>query len=141
VDDGWRLSGYVEAHRFMGQTERTRYRCEPDALWWPVAATAGADWTRACSTEETTDTTRGQIMGSEWLDVGATSVEATHVRFWVTLKGRTRGTGTIDAWLALGTALPLRLVMVNENRTGSTIGDVRYSERADLRLLSLEPRR
>ena len=46
----------------------------------------------------------------------------------------------IDAWL-LDDGLPARLVIQNDNSSESPIGKVRYTEDADLRLLSLEPRR
>jgi hypothetical protein len=136
-DEGWRLAGYDETHRFFGQTERTEYRCAYGSDWLPPS---GSPPSRACTSGDTDETSRIEVVGRDQpLDVDGERFEATHVRVDLTLTGRTSGEGTIDAWL-LETGLPARLVLVNDNRSASAIGDVRYTERADLELASLEPR-
>jgi hypothetical protein len=135
--DGWRLAGYSETHRFFGQVEHTEYRCTDASDWLPAV---GSPPSRDCTTGETDETSRVEVLGrSEPLDVDGERVEATHVRVDLSLTGRTSGEGTIDAWL-LDTGLPARLVLVNDNRSSSAIGDVRYTERAELELTSHEPR-
>jgi hypothetical protein len=139
ADGGWRLAGYREAHTFLGQTERTDYRCDPATPWLPAPGAGAA--TRTCRTAETVETSRLEVLSpAESMRVGGTAVEAAHVRVELTLTGRTRGTGLIEAWL-LETGLPARLVLENDNRSASPIGDVRYTETAELELVSLEPRR
>lgn len=136
--EGWRLAGYRETHTFFGQTERTDYRCAADADWLPAG---GAPPARSCTTGETDETSRVEVLGpGEPMDVGGVEVEVVHVRVALTLSGRTRGTGLLEAWL-LQNGLPARLVLDNDNRSSSPIGDVRYTEEAELRLGSLEPRR
>jgi hypothetical protein len=136
-DSGWRLAGYRETHSFFGQTERTDYRCSAESAWLPPPGRAAA---RSCTTGETDEASRVGTGPAEQADVGATSMRVVPVHVELELAGRTEGSGTIDAWL-LANGLPVRLVLVNDNRTGSAIGDVRYRERAELELESLEPRR
>jgi hypothetical protein len=132
-----RLAGYRETHTFFGQTERTDYRCVPGSAWLTVERAP----TRRCTTGETDETSRVEVLTtSEVIDIGGTVAEAVRIRTELTLSGRTTGTGVIDAWL-LADGLPARLVIQNDNSSESPIGDVSYTEEADLRLLSLEPQR
>jgi hypothetical protein len=137
--EGWSLAGYRETHTFFGQTERTNYRCEADSAWLPP--TGSTPSSRACTTGDTDEVSRVDVVSpSARLDVGGTEVEATHVRVELMLTGRTTGSGILEAWL-LENGLPARLLIENDNRSKSPIGDVRYAEQADLELASLEPRR
>jgi len=137
ADGGWSLAGYRETHSFFGRTERTDYRCSAESAWLPPPGRVAA---RSCTTGETDEASRVGTGPAEQADVGATSMRVVPVHVELELAGRTEGSGTIDAWL-LANGLPVRLVLVNDNRTGSAIGDVRYRERAELELESLEPRR
>jgi hypothetical protein len=136
-DGGWRLAGYRETHRFFGQTERTEYRCDAGSAWLPAGDSVAA---RRCTTGETDESSQVRAGAVEQVDAGGDEVSAAPVHVDLELSGRTEGDGAIDAWL-LENGLPVRLVLVNDNRTGSAIGDVRYTERAELELESLEPRR
>ena len=138
VEDGFELAGYRETHRFLGQTTRTDYRCEPGSPWLlPGQET----FERRCSTEDTTEMARGRIVGRETLTVAGEDIEAYHVRLVTTLEGKTFGSGEQDWWLLPDSGLPARAIVHNDNATASPIGDVRYSERVELRLTALEPRR
>jgi hypothetical protein len=138
-DEGWTIAGYREVHAFFGNTVRTDYRCEPGSLWWPLDDARGVTWTRRCATGETTETAEGRVVGRE--PVGPGGLTGIHLSLETTLEGSTRGTGTFDVWLEESTGFPLRIAFTNDNRTGSAIGDVHYTERVELRLTSLEPRR
>lgn len=140
ADGAWTIEGYDEVHRFLGGTERTHYRCDTGSLWRPAADAAGTALGRRCTTGDTTETASGEVVGRERRTVGGESVETVHVSLELLLEGRTRGTGLLEAWLLPSTGLVVRLVLENDNRSASAIGDVRYRERATLDLLSLEPR-
>jgi hypothetical protein len=139
AEAGLRLAGYSEEHRFFGQTEHTEYHCEPPAPW-----TGGYDGAtrapRTCSTPETQESSSVSVLGrGEPLDVEGETVPTLHVLVDLALAGRTRGTGLLEAWLR-DDGLPARLVLRNDNRSDSAIGDVEYAERATLALTSSEPR-
>ena len=136
----WSIAGYDELHRFLGQTERTSYRCESGSTWRPASEAAGTPVARRCTTGESTEAASGQVLGRESRTVGGQTVETVHVSLDLVLDGRTRGTGSLELWLEQSTGLIVRLALENDNRSESAIGDVGYRERATLDLLSLEPR-
>jgi hypothetical protein len=138
--DAWSIAGYDEEHRFLGRTERTSYRCEPGSIWRPASEEPGTRLARRCSAGATTEEAAGEVVGPEARTVGAQSVGTVHVTLDLVLEGRTRGTGSLVLWLERSTGLVVRLVLENDNRTASAIGDVRYRERATLELVSVEPR-
>jgi hypothetical protein len=138
---GWSISAYSEEHTFFGQTERTHYVCAPGTVWRPAGDEPGTAWTRTCETEETTERTAGAVIGLETIRVRGSEIETAHLALELTLSGRTRGTGTIELWVDRASGLPVRLELTNDNRSRSAIGDVRYSEQAELRLSSLAPER
>jgi len=138
-DGGWTIAAYREVHAFFGNTVQTEYRCEPGSLWWPREQAAGFTWTRRCATDETTETALGTSLGAE--TVGPGELNAAHLSLETALEGATRGNGTFDVWVEQSTGFPLRIEFTNDNKTGSAIGDVRYTEQAALQLTSLEPRR
>jgi hypothetical protein len=138
-DGVWTIAAYREVHAFFGNTVRTEYRCDPGSPWWPAGEAAGYTWTRHCSTGETTETALGTSLGPEVAGPG--ELAATHLSLETTLEGATRGRGTFDLWLEESTGFPLRIAFTNDNKTGSAIGDVRYTEQVELELTSLEPRR
>jgi hypothetical protein len=138
VEGGLELAAYRETHTFLGQTTRTEYRCEPGSPWLlPDRET----FVRHCSTADTTETARGRIIGRETIAVDGHALETYHVRLDTTLEGKTRGKGSQDWWLLPASGLPVRLVLANDNATGSPIGDVRYRERLELALAQVEPLR
>jgi hypothetical protein len=140
-EDGWTIRSYEEVHSFFGQAERTSYRCAADSAWQPGGEEAGTTWRRSCTSGETDERSTGEVVGRERLIVGGESADTLHVLLDLALSGRTRGMGRIEAWLLTDAGLPARLVIENDNRSNSLIGDVRYREEVDLRLTSLEPRR
>jgi hypothetical protein len=77
----------------------------------------------------------------EALAVAGAAVEIVDLRAETLLEGVTRGTGGLDLWLERSTDLVVRQVTWNDNVTDAAIGEVRYQERYELELTSLEPRR
>lgn len=130
------LAGWRETHRFLGQTERTTYRCDA-----PIAWLAGNDdpATGICSTGDSkARLTVTRPEPGAVLRVGGTDVPVVHVHVQEELSGRSRGTSVLDLWLRAD-GLPVRVVMRNDSRSSSPIGDVRYAERAELRLVARDP--
>ena len=136
----WTIEGYDEVHRFLGQTERTSYRCEAGSLWRPAAHAPGTPLGRRCTTGETTEIASGEVVGREGRTAGSETVETVHVSLELRLEGRTRGTGSLEAWLEPATGLVVRLALENDNRSASAVGDVRYRELVTLDLVSTQPR-
>ncbi len=99
----------------------------------------GTTFDRRCSTDDTTEDSAGRVIGPEALDVGDEQLETLHLALSLTLSGRSRGTGTLDLWLATDNGLVVRLSLTNDNVSESAIGDVHYREVAQLELVSTEP--
>jgi len=137
---GLGLRRQTEVHTFFGNEETTDYRCEPGSLARPAADRAGARIGWRCSTGTKTETAEGEVVGVERLTVAGAEVETVHLRAETLLEGVTHGTGGLDLWLELSTGLLVRQLTWNDNVTDSAVGDVRYQERYELELTSLEPR-
>ena len=135
---GLELRRQTEIHTFFGREETTDYRCEPGSLARPAAGTSFG-WN--CSTGTKTEVAEGEVVGVETLTVAGVAVETIHLRVETRLTGATRGTGGVEVWLEHATGLPVRELTWNDNVTDAAIGDVRYQERYELELTSLEPRR
>ncbi len=122
--EGWAVLSYAEVHRFFGQTERTTYVCDTGSLWTPASEAPGTTFDRRCSTGDTTEDSAGRVVGAETLNVGDEQLETMHLALSLTLSGRSRGTGTLDLWLATDNGLVVRLSLTNDN-----VSDVRDRRR------------
>jgi hypothetical protein len=135
----WRR--FTEVHTFFGNRDVQDYRCDPPRRFWLPGLAMGESWTSRCAAQEKAEDARLTVVGLETVEVGGEQLEAIHVREEISLSGVTSGSGTRDWWLEGSTGLPLRLEIVNTSETESAIGGVNYRERAELLLVSLEPRR
>ena len=138
---GLELRRQTEIHTFFGRQETTDYRCERGSLARPAGNSTGATFGWRCSTGTKTETAEGEVVGVETLTVAGVAVETVYLRAETLLEGVTRGTGGLDLWLERSTGLVVRQVTWNDNVTDAAIGEVRYQERYELELTSLEPRR
>jgi hypothetical protein len=129
----------TDAHRFLGRDDVGTDACT-GLFWLPGAPKTGAAWSGRCSGKDPS-TARGEVIALERLSVAGTEVGAVHVREVRTYANGTTGTETRDWWLAAATGLPLRAAFVSRTVSPSPIGDVTYTETAELVLTSLEPRR
>ena len=138
-DDGRRLGGWTETHRFVGRDDVTRWRCSASA-WLPDTADPGpspVDCTSSDSAQRGTTT----VLGVETVRVGTATVDAVHLRIDTRETGGARGPTLEHRWLERDTGLPVRIEYRVTTLNPSPIGDVRFDERYSLRLVSLEPRR
>ena len=133
------LARMTTQREFFGQRQRSDYRCEPDSRAWHTDA--GAAWTTRCSDDDTTVTTRIEVLGYERIAVGDDVVRAVHLRLRATVTGGTRGKWAADRWLHPKTGLLLRLHGSTDATSTTPFGDVRYREQVRLDLQSLEPQR
>lgn len=141
-DGAWRLRAETDVHKFFGHRDERTYRCTPRSLARPIpGAPAGTDFGADCSISGTAEAERGVVVGRESVAVAGRSVAAVHLRVLTTISGDTTGTGTTDLWLRASDGLILRKRERNRSRTPTFAGTVRYTERYDLRLRSLLPRR
>lgn len=81
------------------EVEETSYRCDEATLWLPSAPGPGASWSRRCTAGATREESVAEGVGPEAVRARGDPVEAVRVRVELTLAGRTRGAGAIEAWL------------------------------------------
>jgi hypothetical protein len=131
---GFELRAETEVHQFFGGTDRTRYACT-DALLGPSGRLY------RCRSAHGHENGEIHALGREELTVGGRRLAALHVQTVGQVAGGDSGTETTDWWLEPKTGLPLRLAFTSRTSRPLHIGSARYSERADLRLVSTSPRR
>ena len=139
TDAGLALPEYRETHRFAGTTHRRRYVCDPGALTEPAGLAAGASWTFRCTSDDTTETWRGTLVGPETLVVDGEPVETTHVAFTTVVDGHTAGTAEKDYWRRAD-GLLVRARIADRSVTDELV-DIGYDERFEIALASLDPAR
>jgi hypothetical protein len=137
---GQRLAAWEEAHNFVGRDDVTMWRCDGTA-WLPADRSAGARSPYRCEGGDTSQRGTIVVLGEEAVTVGSTQVEAVRLRVGVTEDGEARGPLVEERWLEPVTGLPVRIRYRVTTENASPIGDVRFDERYDVRLTSLQPRR
>jgi hypothetical protein len=120
-------------HTFFGQSDDTTYACAGSEL-----LRSGSFRCRSGRGEQTGTVT---VVGHEDIDVGGKPVSVLHVRTVATISGGDRGTETVDWWLGTATGLPVRVAFTSRTSRKTVVGRVHYAEDAELRLLSLTPKR
>jgi hypothetical protein len=134
------LAVWTETHRFVGQDDHTTWVCQGTS-WLPADDTAGATSRYGCRGGDTVQRGTSTVIGEEPVSVGGADVAAVHIRLAVAESGGARGPIVEERWLEPGSGLPLRITYAVTTKNASPIGDVTFSERYDMRLTSLEPRR
>lgn len=139
-DDGHRLAGWTEAHRFVGRDDVTDWRCQATA-WLPAETRAGSASPFRCKSSDTTQAGTVTVVGEETLRVATAAVDVIHLRIATQESGGARGPTVEERWLERETGLPVRVTYSVATLNPSPIGDVRFDERYTLELTSLQPRR
>ncbi len=139
-DDGSRLSGWSETHRFVGRDDITRWRCDATA-WLPADTDPSSSTAFDCASTDSEQVGTTTVVGEEMLRVGTADVGVVHLRVATREGGGARGPTVEQRWLERETGLPVRVDYRVTTLNPSPIGDVRFDERYTLRLLSLQPRR
>lgn len=141
---GVEVHSSVERHRFFGRSDRTAYLCAGSVLIPSSPAAAGAVPALrryVCKGGRAEERGVAQTIGRDTVGVGGRRVDALHARTVSTVSGANHGTETLDWWLDTKTALPVRIVIKSRTSRQTFIGVARYSEDADLRLVSETPKR
>jgi hypothetical protein len=136
---GIELAEWEVAHEFFGQSDRTGYTCTEMVL---VPRQDDFESTSFhCRSDQGRQDGEARVLGVEQVDVAGAPLKAVHVRTVGRVTGGDSGTETTNWWLDERNGLPLRIRLSNRTGRKILIGDVHYSEDADLRLRSTEPLR
>jgi hypothetical protein len=136
---GLELRTSDEAHRFLGQDDRTTYTCT-GAVIEPADGKSG-DRSFRCSSPGDHQSGLIHDAGRARLRVAGRSVPSLHVLTVGRVGGRDAGTETIEWWLEPESGLPLRMVITSRTSRATPIGRAHYREDATLSLVSTSPRR
>lgn len=132
---------WFESQRaFFGRSDTRRLICDPASLARPVPAEVGARWSFRCVDDRTDARSEGTVVDIAPFDVGGTSVPAVHLRISSVVSGDNATTSELDIWVHAENGLVLRRTSVLDGRSPSPGGDVSYTERYTIELLSLTPR-
>lgn len=134
VGGGWRLTSYVDAHKFLYLQDIHRYTCSGGA--WSVSETT----TVTCDTGTSRATSVTRRVGTEDVDVAGTPEHTIHLHIEQSSTGVSTSSGSLELWL-LPSGLPARAV-TNVRGEQRVLGQtVTYRETATYTLESLTPRR
>lgn len=137
--DDQELASWVERHVFFGQDDQTTWHCKG---WTWLPAEDGAGRARlGCDGGDSVMSGTVDNLGLETLTVAGDPVETVHLRVRAAERGVARGPVLEDRWVESETGLPVRIRYRVRTANESPIGDVTFTERFTVRLLSLEPRR
>lgn len=140
---GIELATSSERHHFFWQSDTTTYACT-GALLLPAA---GVDLDPAvprdfsCTTHKGAEQGKALSLGRVTVKVGERSVTAEHVRTSGEVSGANEGWEITDWWLDTATGLPVRISLESRSGRKTIVGATHYREDADMRLVSLTPRR
>lgn len=140
TEAGIELRGWEVAHRFFGQSDSTRYACD-EGLLVASESSAGDTSPLRCRSSRGEQSGETRVVGLEQIAVAGARLRAVHVRTEGQVSGGDDGTEIVDWWIAERNGLPLRISLESRTSRPLLIGDVHYSEDADLRLLSMRPLR
>lgn len=130
----------VEFHEFFETGQKDTFRCRgPDASEL-TSLGEGARFSSTCESEDTTISTVSRVVGSQEVEVGGESFDATRVKSRSVLDGDTSGTARREEWRRRSDGLLLRRSTESEADT-SIAGGTHYSEHYTIRLLSIRPKR
>lgn len=138
---GEQLVAFRSHHEFFGHRDERTFTCAPGSLARPAEPHPGTTWANRCRAGTTVATTTGRIVGTEPLAVGGTTVSAVHFVLESRIEGDGAGTARYEVWAKWDTGLMLRQLAAVSSTQQGPVGAVRYTERYELRLRSLEPLR
>lgn len=131
----WGLASLFEIHEFFGQRDERTYECVDGVAFQPAGR-----WSYRCGFESRTDVFEGRVLGTETVMVGGRRVRTLHVLETDSLSGEEEGSGSVETWYRRD-GLLVRRVATTRDRTPVPGGTGTYSERYELRLVSLRPLR
>lgn len=128
-----------ERHAFFGQGDHAVYKCSGRLLIPKKSTSDAAEF--SCRSDRNLEVGESRVIGYGAIEVGGSSVRGIRVRNELTIQSRDSGTETIDWLLDPSTHLPLRVQLQSRTSRKMWVGEVRYHEDFNLRLLSMTPMR
>ena len=138
---GGEVRRFASAHEFFGQTDQRTLTCPEGSLALPDDPTPGARFSLRCRDERTDAQSEGSVVGNEPVDVGGSVVQARRLKVETKVTGDSQATSIVELWLRPSDGLILRQRSQIDGTTSGPGGPIRYTERVDLRLRSIEPAR
>jgi hypothetical protein len=120
--------------------------CDPPGQNVRFDAPPGDSWTQSCEGRgegqgtHVTSAGTNTFVGVETLDVGGTPVETLRYHVQRTITGDQKGSEDNSIWYDARNGLPVRITHDTSVASPSPLGDVTYTEKAQLQLTSMEPR-
>lgn len=139
-DDRRPLVAMTSYREFFGHGQRNELTCHGDAPPMRVVG-PGTRWTVVCEDEDTTATSRVEVMGRSSIEVDGEQLDTAHVRMETRIEGETSGRMTGERWIVPATGLLVREQWETEVETSGPVGPVDYTEEYTLRLESTTPAR
>lgn len=127
-------------HQFFNMSSEETLTCEPGSTVGPRDPQAGMTYQADCANEDTRSVGRGEVLGTEVLEVGDTPVETVRMRMTWEVSGANQGTRAADYW-ATRSGLLVRNIVTFEAQVSTPFGPRTYREQYRLELESLTPRR
>jgi hypothetical protein len=124
---------------FFTQTDGEHYQCDPPVVVAAWTAAGRVTPHQTCHSGDSDADFTVTPKGSTSMRVGSRVVRARLARIDVVLRGRVRGTVSVDAAVDETTGLLLRSARVVDSDAHAVFGDVHYSERVVITLASLDP--
>lgn len=141
ADGSWRLVTHSQRHRFAGHADARTYVCAHNSTFLPARLTTGARWRSRCATDGTTTAASGVVRGPRLLVLRGRRLRTVLLRTRTRLSGETAGSVRTLRWVDPRTRSILLQTTIEQSRTDTAIGDVRYEERVSIALSSPRPRR
>jgi len=125
---------------YFGQKESEDPHCHPPFVFHDVTETTGATTNTVCDSSDAHIDAQSTYLGHEAVIVGATPVDAVHIKFHGTITGRARGTADEQLWVVPQTGLVLRWDRLEDADGDALFGaNIHYHEKATFVLESLTP--
>jgi hypothetical protein len=139
ANGSWVLTGMVISDRFFNQTHADTYTCD-HLVELPAEPTLHTRRTGRCVQGENTTQFTYEVVGLETLTIGGVPVSTVHLKITAVQGGGRGGGGVEHRWVEAGTNLVVRARDRERDTSESPLGEVTYTQRYDLELVSLTPR-
>lgn len=137
---GTGLRAITEFHEFFGNSQENTYRCRGDTPSRSELRRVGTRFSSRCVSKAGTAESVSRVVERERVIVAGEPIDALHTISKVALDGDVSGTTTRNDWRRRSDGLLLRREVDVEGKRSGAI-DANYTERYEIELLSVVPRR
>jgi hypothetical protein len=136
------VSSSSSTEDIAGMSTNTVIECPARTYFLPPRPLVGSHWHATCHMGEESVAVSGVVVDDASLPIGNKTVRTLHTRLVLDFSGPEAGTNPTDYWILPGDGQIIRQVeTVDISQQSGPLGSVRYTERADIALLSLSPKR